>query len=325
MLGPRPVLCNFTEVTSRIPLAGLLLALAACRTAVGLDAATAGNLATLKSAVVQHQKLGDLTNKDAASIALAAADRELRSATTADAVARVRDAWPCAHELDDALALRMESHDEAGAEAAFARLDGRGLSTDDVRRYLVDPDPLWRAVGTRALTRPEDRAARVHALSDPNPRVRRAAARAARDATDPNDLEALVEAARVDPEAIVRTEAVRAIAGVTPLPREDAADVLRDLWTGADAGLREDIALAWASPAVWGAGGREALRVVVAADHGAGAVEAAAAVLRHKASTGTSPSPPWGSSCARWSRGRRRRGCKPSLRRRSSVRSCSTR
>jgi HEAT repeat protein len=268
-------------VTSRLPLA-LLLAFTACRPTPGLNAATAGDLSTLKSAVAQHQKLGDLSNAEAASIALAAADHELRVAKGADAVERVRDAWPCAHELDAALAARMETHDDAGAEAALARLDGRGLDREDLRRYLADPDPRWRAVGSRALVRPEDRADRLRALSDPDPRVRRAAVRAARDATDPNDLEALVEAARVDPEGIVRTEAVRAIAGVTPLPREDAADALRDVWTGADAGLREDIALAWASPAVWEAGGREALRVVVAADHGPGAVEAAAAVLRHK-------------------------------------------
>jgi hypothetical protein len=33
---------------------------------------------------------------------------------------------------------------------------------------------------------------------------------------------------------------------------------------------------------VWNAGGREALRIIVASEHGPGAVEAAAAVLRHK-------------------------------------------
>jgi len=194
----------------------------------------------------------------------------------------VRDAWSCAHELDDAMAERMRTHDEAGAEAALARLDGRGLDVDDLRRYLADADPRWRAAGTRSLVRSEDHADRVRALLDPDPHVRRQAARAARDATDPNDLEPLSEAARVDPEPLVRTEAVRAIAALSPLPSDEAANVLRDLWSAGDDGLREDIALAWAGPAVWDAGGREALRIVVASDHGAGAVEAAAAVLRHK-------------------------------------------
>jgi hypothetical protein len=56
-------------------------------------------------------------------------------------------------------------------------------------------------------------------------------------------------------------------------------DVLRDLWTAGDDALREDVAVAWASPSIWAAGGREALRVVIAAEHGPGAVEGAAAVL----------------------------------------------
>jgi HEAT repeat protein len=271
---------------SRLALSTLLTALVACASVPGLDAAERGDRAALKDAVARHEKVGDLSNAEATSLALVVAERELREAKGPDAIERVRDAWPCAHELDDALAARMEEHDDVGAQAALARVDGRGLDAGDVRTYLVDPDSAWRAVGTRGLVRQEDRAARVHALVDPDPRVRRQAVRAARDATDPNDLEPLVEVARTDPEPIVRTEAVRAVSSLSPLPREDVANVLRDLWASADAGLREDIALAWAEPAVWDAGGREALRVVVASEHGPGAVEGAAAVLRHKDVTG---------------------------------------
>ena len=259
----------------------LLLAPAACRSAPGLGAAESGDRAGLASAVAPHQARGDLSNAQSCALARAVADREVRSACGAEATARIRDAWPCAHELDDALAARMRIHDDAGAQAVLARLDGRGLDADDVRRWLSDADPAWRAVGVRGLVRTEDRAARVFAFTDPNPLVRRAAARAARDAADPNDLEALAEAARVDPEPLVRTEAVRAIAVLPAQPDEGAVHVLRDLWAKADAGLREDIALAWAGSALWGAGGREALLVVVASEHGPGAIEAAAAVLRH--------------------------------------------
>jgi HEAT repeat protein len=266
---------------TRLPVFALVV-LGSCRSAPGLDAAAAGDVNALRSTVTLHQKAGDLTNTSAASLARAVADRELRSAPAADGVERVRDAWSCAHELDDALAARMEAHDATGAEAALARLDGRGLDAGDVRRYAGDADPAWRAVGTRGLIRADDGAARVRALTDPDPRVRRAAARASRDAADPSDLGPLAEVARVDPEAIVRTEAVRALAAIAAPPGGATADVLRDLWPAADAGLREDIALAWASPAVWDAGGREALRVVAEAEHGPGAVEAAAAVLRHK-------------------------------------------
>jgi hypothetical protein len=66
------------------------------------------------------------------------------------------------------------------------------------------------------------------------------------------------------------------------LPGDAVALVLRDLWTAADDPLRGDIASAWASPPLWGAGGREALLGVVASAHGPGALEAAAAVLHRR-------------------------------------------
>jgi HEAT repeat protein len=249
--------------------------LAGCAASPATRAAKSGDRVALATAA------RGVTNHEAASLAQIVADHELRVATPADAPQRVREAWSCAHELDGALAARMKHHDEAGADAALARLDGRGLDLDDVRDYLADADPRWRAVGVRGLVRPGDRDARVRALLDRDPHVRRQAARAAGDAADPDDLQPLADAARVDPEPIVRTEAVRAIAGLPPLPREEVADVLRDLWPAADDGLREDIALAWARPVVWATGGREALGVIVASSHGPGAIEAAAAVLRH--------------------------------------------
>ena len=270
----------------RFLLTALLCWPIACASSPAMRAAESGDRAALKSAVEQREKAANLSNREAAALALTVASREVRGATGPDALERVRDAWSCAHELDDALAERMRTHDDAGAEAALARVDGRGLTLGDLRGYLADAAPRWRAAGTRSLVGQEDHAARVQALLDPDPHVRRQAARAARDAADPGDLRALAEAARVDPEPLVRTEAVRAIAALVPLPYDEAANVLRDLWSAGDDGLREDIALAWAGPAVWDAGGREALRIVVASEHGAGAVEAAAAVLRRKDASG---------------------------------------
>jgi SWI/SNF-related matrix-associated actin-dependent regulator 1 of chromatin subfamily A len=187
----------------------------------------------------------------------------------------------CAHEFDDALADRMRVHDVAGADAALARIAGRGLSLADARDFASDPDSRWRAVGVRALVRPDDRDARMRALVDNDPLVRRQAASAAHDAADAADLPALGEVARLDPEPIVRTEAVRAIAALPATPGGQTADLLRDLWTAGDDGLREDIAIAWGDPAIWSAGGQEALRIVVASGRGPGAIEAAAAILRH--------------------------------------------
>jgi len=248
-----------------------------------MSAAERGDRAALNVAIAARQARGDLSNGEAESIARIVADREVRTASGQEAENRIRDAGPCAHELDGALAYRMSAHDAAGAAAALARVEGRGLSVDGLRAFAADTDPRWRAVGARALVRSEDRPARQRALIDGEPLVRREAARAARDAADVSDLAALAEAARVDPAPIVRTEAVRAIAALPATPGGEVANVLRDLWTAGDDGLREDVALAWASPSVWAAGGKEALRGVVASEHGPGAVEAAAAMLRRHA------------------------------------------
>jgi hypothetical protein len=257
-------------------------ALLACATSPALRAAESGDRSALAGAVAARERAGNLSNGEAATLASAVAEREVRSASGPDAVERVRDVRPCAHELDGALAARSATHDEAGAEAALARIEARGLSLGDARAFASDADGRWRAAGARALVRPEDQPARVRALLDAEPAVRRAAARAAGDARDPADRAPLVDAARRDPEAIVRTEAVRALAALPATPDGSTSDMLRDLWTAADDGLREDIAIAWSRPEVWSAGGREALRILIASGQDSGAIEAAASVLRRR-------------------------------------------
>jgi HEAT repeat protein len=100
-------------------------------------------------------------------------------------------------------------------------------------------------------------------------------------ARDPRDVDALSEVARLDPEPIVRTDAVRALAVIGGAP---VVSKLRDLWSSADEPLREDIAAAWASPAVFDAeeqgGGHGELRLLLAQGHGPAAIEGAGVVLR---------------------------------------------
>jgi hypothetical protein len=171
----------------------------------------------------------------------------------------------------------MKTTDAAGAEAALARVESGEMSESDARAHLGDADDGWRAVGARGLVRDDDDAARLKAYLDPAPVVRRAALHAALKAKDARDVDALAEAARVDPEPIVRTDAVRTLAAIGGAP---VVAKLRDLWTGADEPLREDIAVAWASPAIWPIGGRDEVRVLLAQGRGPGAIEAAGAVLR---------------------------------------------
>ncbi len=251
-------------------------------------AAERGDQARLRSEIAPKHERGKITNEEAACLARAVASREL--ATAKDdytATSRVRESRACAVELDDALGDRMKRHDGAGAEAALLRLEDGKLSEGDARDYLSDPDDRWRAVGTRTLHREDDTKRRQAAMVDPSPRVRRSAMRAASQAKDLADLDLLFEAARVDPELLLRNEALRAMSQIlrgAAGGRDRAAEHvtrLRDLWTGGDDAIKEDVAVAWALAPVFESGGREALRVELATGRGPGVIAAAGVVLRN--------------------------------------------
>lgn len=272
---------------SALAVATLLASLAAASCGnSAVRAAESGDLAKLRSEIVGKHQRGKLSNGEAACLARVVASRELTTAKDeATATSRVREARGCAAELDDALEERMKKHDGAGAEAALMRLEDGKLGDGDAREYLADADDRWRAVGTRTLHRDEDRKRRQAAVLDPSPRVRRSALRAAGQAKDGNDLELLFETARVDPEPLLRNEAIRAMSQILRGDESKSraashAVHLRDLWTSGDDALREDIAVAWALAPIFDNGGREALRVEVAAAKGPGAIAAAAVVLR---------------------------------------------
>lgn len=249
-------------------------------------AAERGDSARLRKEIAARHERGKVSNGEAACLALAVATRELVTADSeAAALSRVRESRACAAELDDALEERMKKRDGAGAEAALARLEDGRLDDGAAREFLADADDRWRAVGVRTLHRDEDRARRQAALVDPSPRVRRSALRAAGQARDASDLDILFETARLDPELLLRNEALRAMSQI--LRAEDArpraaehTDRLRDLWTSGDAAVQEDVAVAWALSPVFESGGREALRVELGRGSGPGAIAAAGVVLR---------------------------------------------
>ncbi len=244
-----------------------------------MRAAESGDLKTLRAELGAREKAGDLSNREAAKVARAVADRELRAAKGEDATKRVRETRACTGELDDALDERTRTHDLAGAEAAMALLDDGRMSRGKARDWLADQDDAWRAVGTRTLVRDDDATARRKAFTDPGPRSRRAAMRASAEAMDPQDFDGLMEAARLDPEPFVRTEALRA-AVKHGGKGQGLVTKLRDLWQSGDDALREDIAVAWTLPQIYAAGGKEALAVLVAGGVGPGAIAGAGAVLR---------------------------------------------
>jgi hypothetical protein len=275
---PRPL-------RSLVVLFPLTVATAACGNAA-LRAAERGDSGALRAEIAQKHERGALSNSEATSLARAVAEHEIATAKDEDtALARLRETKACAAELDDALEERMKKRDGAGAEAALVRLEDGKLGDGTAREWLGDADDRWRAVGTRTLHRDQDRQRRQAAMLDPSPRVRRGAIRAAADANDPTDIDLLFETARVDPDLLLRNEALRSMSSVLRGDggRARAGDVavrLRDLWTAGDDAIKEDVAVAWGLAPVFESGGREALRVAIASGTGPGAIAAAGVVVR---------------------------------------------
>ena len=134
-----------------------------------------------------------------------------------------------------------------------------------------------RPLGARTLTSNDDGELRRRLFTDPDEEVRRAALRAASEAADEDDAEAILEAARLDPNPAVQRQAIRA-AGA--LGGERVALALRDLWARADDETRQGIVEAWGSPKSFASGGRGELVWAATTQRGQAAVAAAVTLLR---------------------------------------------
>jgi hypothetical protein len=265
------------------PLAGSLLLVAAAQLGCGgspmMRAARQGDIAGLRGAIAAAEARGRVASGDVADAARAVVAHEILHAPTPEyAAARMRDARACAFEVDGALAARATADDASAGEAALERVETGAIGDRAARRTAASVDDRWRAAGVWGLTRDEDRDARLRALVDGSPLVRRAALRAIVERDDPADEDALVEAARLDPDPLVRAAAVRAASRLAGTPA-DIANRLRDLWTAGDDPLRQQVAVAFASPAVLRNGGREALAHLLAVSSGDDAVTVAGVVL----------------------------------------------
>jgi hypothetical protein len=243
-----------------------------------MRAASVGDRPGLARAVALANDRGTLTLGDAADVGHAVLERELRTSQAPDDAARVRDVRGCAEDVDDALAERMKGSDVAAGEAALARVESGALDRSTARAYIAAADEHWRAVGMSGMTRDRDRDARLRGLVDGSMLVRSAALHAVIGHDDPADFDAVLEVARVDPEPFQKSTAVRALGRMAGQPA-NVVDRLRDLWTGADEGLREDIAGVLASRTIYAMGGREALAHMLATSRDNEAVAVAGAIL----------------------------------------------
>lgn len=254
------------------------LVFTACAMPEYVKTAYYGDLPSLKQEIGRAAASGRISESDVVDLAEAVARRELRSASGDDAVKRVLDARTCVAAVEPELRERAEAADDAGAEAILVLADAGKLNRDAlVTKYAQASRGALRAVAARGTGSVEHARLRRHFYVDPDERVRREALRAASDAADPADLDAIVEAARLDPDPMCRSLATRAVGRIGG---ERALIALADLWAHADEQLQVAIVDAWAMPGVLANGGRAALVRTAEANNSMASIDAAAALIR---------------------------------------------
>jgi hypothetical protein len=251
---------------------------ASCSATNVVQVAMQGDLASLKQEIQASQANGELDRGTVRRLAWAVAGRELRSSRGETAVRRIRQVSPCAGDLVTVLRDRASRSDDAGAEASLLllethRMDGAPL----VARYRDASSGAWRAVAARAATTPGYAQLRRTLIADHDERVRRAALRAALGSPHVDDLAAVLEATRLDPDPLSRSLAARAAGAIGG---ERVALALRDYWARADESTRMMIVEGWAMPATLDAGGRESLIWAAETERGLPALAAADALVR---------------------------------------------
>ena len=254
------------------------LLIVSCSAPSVVQVAMQGDLSTLKQEIRASQAEGELDRAVVRRLAWAVAGREARSAKGEAAVRRIRQLSPCAGDLVTVLRDRAGRSDDGGAEASLLllethRLDGASLVT----RYRDASSGAWRAVAARAATAPSQAQLRRALIADHDERVRRAALRAALSAPHVDDLAAVLEATRLDPDPLSRSLAARAAGAIGG---ERVALALRDYWARADEATRMMIVDGWSMPATLDAGGRESLVWAAETEQGLPALTAAAALVR---------------------------------------------
>jgi hypothetical protein len=256
-----------------------LLAGAGCASSPVLRAAERGDLKAFRTELEQRLRTGDVDDDEARDIARRLLATELATARGLSGERALAHLGACAVDFDDALEERASLADAVAARAAMALADARLVPALGYAPWVTSEHPWRRAAAARTLTvaepppeaamrRSPPAAARVAAwrrllTSDTATEVRRAALRAAGEASDPGDLPAVIEAARLDPEPSLRMEAVAAVGAIGT---REGVDALADLWAQADEADRVAIVSAWARIGLAGGGAGACGR----AEHAAG-------------------------------------------------------
>jgi hypothetical protein len=256
---------------------GLLLALSSggCASSPLVEAAERGDFAALKREIDAANRAGELPDDLVRDVADAVGRGEIERAKGDAGVAIVQGFAVCANELEGPLDDKSDGEGDVAAAAADVLMSAGLVDEDEYEDFALEMDrrPAFRALGARSLVDEDHAELRRKLFLDLDERVRLGALKAAMAAPLAADFDALLDAARLDPNPRARAAAARALGR---LGGSRAVLALQDVWLRADGPLREAIVDAWASPASFKASGRD--RLVVAAETG-GEGSVAAAVL----------------------------------------------
>jgi HEAT repeat protein len=251
-----------------------LLAVSGCGVSTLSNVALHEDLPSLRREIELARAKGELGPREVRELALAVATRELLSSKGDAGVARVREVRSCLGELESVLEERAEGTDAGAAAATLALLEaGRADAEELFERHREASDPNWRAVGARSAIGAEHGEFRRASFLHGDLRVRRAALQASLASHQEADRDAALEAARLDPDPLVRSLGVR-VAGA--IGGRSAVGGLRDLWLRAEEQTRQGMIDAWASPGCLTRGGTEQILWVMETQGGLPAIVAAA-------------------------------------------------
>jgi hypothetical protein len=238
--------------------ASTLVLLVGCGGSAALRAADSGDVEGLRKSLKAEIAAGEVDLGEAQDIAERLLRHQIETAQGPAGERSLESLDACAVRFDGSLSRRADHDDELGARAALLRIEA-GLDAPMAHNeHLQSSAAGWRAVAARSLTLParagapdDDPLARAgiwrrKLMVDPSAEVREAALRAAVDAADPADAEALLEAGRLEPEPHARRIAIQALGAVGT---RRAVFGLKDLWTAADEEGRLAIVGAWAMAA----------------------------------------------------------------------------
>lgn len=256
----------------------LILALLACSTSPLTRTARDGNRGELLTELKREHDLGKLDTAHLKDAARGLLEGDIARSRGPSGDATVASLSSCAGALEGALSERADTHDSVGGEAArllFERGSWCG-GTDD---YADDELGTWRALSALdADGRGDaDLERRRRFFVDGDERVRRAALDAAYAAHDERDLDALLQASRLDPNPLTRSRATRAAGAIGG---QLVVAKLSERFTTVDETERLTYLEAWAQPASYSAGGRDELVRVAKQDLGLVGLAAAATLLR---------------------------------------------